>query len=287
MAALDDAIDQLYRGPLDAFTDARNVLARAEKRPDLKKLEKPSLPAWVVNQLHWHHRAVLERLETAGAALLEQHKLLLAGKPAAIPKAEQAQREAVREALATAKEVLRAAGHPDSPATLDAIRNTLQALPSPEAQGRLTRPLAPRGLEALAGLVPTGGPSAAAARQVRDDVPAPAARNEDDGPATRRKEAARFTARADAERARKAAQEEAKRRAEEARVERERDARRAAAEAAVTEAEARVAAAEQDVATARAAVTAADRAFADAMAARDVAKAALADARKAAAAERG
>lgn len=286
MAALDDAIDQLYLGPLDAFTDARNLLAKTHKRPDLKTLEKPSLPAWVVNQLHWHHRPVLARVEDAAAALLAQHQQLLAGKTAAIAKAEQAHREAVRAALATAREVLRAGGHPESAATLDAVRNTLQALPSPEAQGRLTRPLTPRGLEALAGLVPAARSAAAPAPVAPVSEPAAGAGHDGDGAATRRREAARFTAKADADRARKDAQAEAKRREDEAREEREREARRAAAEAAVADAESRVAAAEQTVATARAAVTAADRAFADAMAARDAAKAALADARKAAAAER-
>ena len=38
---------------------------------------------------------------------------------------------------------------------IDAIRETLQALPSPEANGRLTRALSPRGFEALAGLTVT------------------------------------------------------------------------------------------------------------------------------------
>lgn len=284
MAASEDAIDHLYQGPLEAFTDARNQLAKSAKQPELKKLEKPSLPAWVVNQLHWHHRAVLAKVEDAAAALLEQHQLLLAGKTAAIARAEQTHREAVRAALTVAREVLTAGGHPDTAATMDAVRNTLQALPSPEAQGRLTRPLAPRGLEALAGLMVSARPGASPSRPTsRPVTPAePATRDEeaDSGAAARRREAARFTAKADAERARKQAQEEAKRRAEEERAEREREARRAAAEQAVADAEAAVAAAEQDVAAARAAVTAADRAFADAMAARDKAKMALADAKR-------
>lgn len=151
MDELDHDIDALYRGPLDAFTEARNALAKSAKRPDLKTLEKPSLPAWAVNQLHWHRRAVVERLEQAAEAMREQHRRALAGKPADIADAERTHREVVRDALAEARAILVEAGHPATPATLDAVRETLQALPSPEAQGRLTRPLAPKGFEALAG----------------------------------------------------------------------------------------------------------------------------------------
>ena len=153
MADTDTAIDELYRGPLDAFTDARNALAKAAKRSDVKALAKPSLPAWAVNQLYWHHRQVLDRLVAASEAVRAAHQRVLAGESSDLAGTDQAHREALREAAAAAKGVLTAGGHAVTPGTLDAIRDTLQALPSPEANGRLTRPLSPRGLEALAGLV--------------------------------------------------------------------------------------------------------------------------------------
>ena len=152
MADIDDDIDRLYQGPLDAFTEARNALARTARRPDVKTLPKPSLPAWVVNQLHWHRRTLLDRLVTAAEALREEHGKALSGRTADIRAAEQAHRNVVREAVAEARALLTAAGHPITPATADAVRDTLQALPSPDANGRLVRPLAPKGLEALAGL---------------------------------------------------------------------------------------------------------------------------------------
>ena len=143
MADIDDDIDRLYQGPLDAFTDARNALAKTAKRPDVKTLQKPSLPAWVVNQLHWHRHAALDRLVTASEAVRKEHGKALSGRPADVRAAEQAHRDVVREVLAEARTVLTEAGHPITPATLDAVRDTLQALPSPEANGRLARPLAP------------------------------------------------------------------------------------------------------------------------------------------------
>jgi hypothetical protein len=152
MPDLDDAIDRLYQGPLDTFTEARNALAKSAGRPDVKGLPKPSLPAWAVNQLYWHRRAVIDRLLMAAGALRSQHERALSGKPADLRGAEQAHRDVVKAALAEAKAVLAEGGHPVTPATLDAVRDTLQVLPSPEANGRLSRPLAPRGFEALAGL---------------------------------------------------------------------------------------------------------------------------------------
>ena len=222
-----DEIDRLYQGPLDAFTDARNALAKSARRADVKTLPKPSLPAWAVNQLYWHHRPVVDRLVAAADALRQQHQRTLAGESAEIHEAEQAHREALRDAAATARDVLTQGGHAITPATLDAIRDTLQALPSPEANGRLVRPLTPKGLEALVGLVMAARPAPTLVAQ-RGSAPATV----DDAAASRRQ----------ARDAEKAA--------------REREARRTAAEAALAEARAdlaradgAVAQAEQDLAT--------------------------------------
>ncbi len=145
-------IDRLYQGPLEAFIDARNALAKSLRRADLKALTKPNVPAWAVNQLFWHHRSVIDGLSDAAGALRTQHQQMLAGDAADVRQAESAHREAVRHAVAVVKDILTAAGHPLTAATLDAVRETLQALPSPEANGRLVRALTPRGLEALAGM---------------------------------------------------------------------------------------------------------------------------------------
>lgn len=252
MADIDTAIDLLFQGPLDAFTDARNALAKSAKRPDVKALAKPSLPAWAVNQLFWHHRPVIEHLEAASEAVRREHQRALAGEPADIARADQAHREALRDAAAAAKEVLIAGGHAMTPGTLDAIRDTLQALPSPEAIGRLTRPLAPRGLEALAGLVFAArlpGPAAAPPAAPRPTAAAtPPTAKPGEAAAT---EAARARAARERE---KAAEKAAK----------EREAARQKAEAALAEAREALAAAdaaveqsERDLATRQAARVAA------------------------------
>jgi hypothetical protein len=221
-------IDRLYQGPLDAFTDARNALAKSSRDAGVKALQKPSLPAWAVNQLYWHHRPVVDRLVAAAEALRQQHGRALAGETAGIRDAEQAHREALREATAQARAVLVEGGHAITPATLDAVRDTLQALPSPDATGRLVRPLAPRGMEALAGMVVAGRaaparPPAPVAVARPSHAPAAPAAVADDAAARRR----------EARDAEKAA--------------REREARRQEAEAALAEARAGVARADAAV----------------------------------------
>ena len=53
MAGADDRIDELYQLPLEEFTPARNALAKELGDGDIKKLEKPNVAAWAVNQLWW------------------------------------------------------------------------------------------------------------------------------------------------------------------------------------------------------------------------------------------
>lgn len=237
MADIDEQIDALYRGPLAAFTEARNDLAKAARRADLKTLAKPSLPAWVVNQLHWHRRPLVERLIAAAEAVRAAHLTALAGKAADLRAAEAAHRDAVREALAEARGVLAEGGHPATPATLDAVRDTLQALPAPEANGRLTTPLAPRGFEALAGLTVAPRPNL----RIVEPRPRPSPPGEEAGSAADR----------EAERARAREQAECEKRE---RQERLRAAQQALEEArdALDRADAALEQAERDVLTRRA-----------------------------------
>lgn len=230
MATSDDPLDHLFQLPLGDFIAARNALAKAARRPDLKQLEKPSLAAWAVNQLHWHHRALLESLAAAATALREQHGQTLAGARADVPAAEHAHRDALRACLTAAKGLLAAGGHPATPPTIDAIRDTLHAVPTPEVNGRLTHGLTRRGLEALAGLVvaprPTPQATEAETRALEDERGRDGARGSGDG-----SRAARPDERAE-------------------RAERERQARREAAESALHAARATLARAEAAVAAA-------------------------------------
>jgi hypothetical protein len=151
-----DDLDRLYQLPLGEFTSARRDLARQAGAGGaaIRKLQKPSLPAWAVNQLYWQRRETWDRLVAAAARTRAAHGKRLSGKGGDVEAAEAEHRAAVREAADEIRDLLRAAGEVASAATQSSVVETLQALPGPEPAGRLTRPLKPRGLEALAGLVP-------------------------------------------------------------------------------------------------------------------------------------
>jgi hypothetical protein len=157
-----DAIDRLYQSPLPEFTAARNEAAKAAgtEGAAIRALQKPSVPAWAVNQLYWRERRAWDALVRAAQDLRAAHRRQIAGRRADVDAAERAHREAVREAADRIRNLLREAGDVASASTMAAIIETLHALPSTEPPGRLTKPLKPAGLEALAGLVPGGGASA-------------------------------------------------------------------------------------------------------------------------------
>jgi hypothetical protein len=152
MPDIEDQIDRLYQLPLQEFTPARNALAKEAKRPTIKDLEKPNIAAWAVNQLYWRERPVFDRLVKASQLLRGEHRKLISGKSSDIREAEKAHRDAIRESVDRIKRVLEDGGHTTSDATMTAVQETLEALPSSERPGRLTRPLKPLGFEALAGV---------------------------------------------------------------------------------------------------------------------------------------
>lgn len=244
-----DAIDRLYQADLAAFIAERNALAKSAKRPDLKALEKPSLPAWLVNQLYWRRRPLFDQVVHAAERLRDQHRLVLSGQPAEVRSAETAHRAAVVDAVAATRDLAAAAGHPMTAATVEAVTRTLEALPAPEAHGRLVRALSPAGLEALAGL--SLSPVEPAPLRLVESPPTPAAVSTASPPTTA------VTAAAERERFR-AAREAREREALEARQReaREREARRHEAEAAVDAAAQAYLAAQDAVAEAEDALTA-------------------------------
>jgi len=148
----DDEIDRLYQVPLGEFTAARNALAKARGAAgaEVKSLEKPLLPAWAVNQLYWRERETYDRLVTAAIAMREAHVHAISGRKADVAAAESTRHEARRAAMVTAKHLIESSGEKATPATLEAVSETLQALPSNDVMpGRLTRPLKPLGFAAL------------------------------------------------------------------------------------------------------------------------------------------
>ena len=170
MPSIDEEIDALYAGESGAFTTARHALAKrgGDRAVEIKALVKPSLPAWAINQLYWHHRRVFDALVTAAEARRAAHVSQVAGRRADVGRADARHRAAHEAAVAAALATLREAREPVSAATIHAIERTLEAVPSPEIAGRLARPIEPVGFAALAALI--GAAGTAAPRQPADVV---------------------------------------------------------------------------------------------------------------------
>jgi hypothetical protein len=157
--ALEDEIDGLYRLTPDAFTAARNELAKRAgvKSAEVKRLAKPNAAAWAVNQLYWRRRPVFDALARASEARRIAHVKQLAGSDSDRERADARHRVALEAALDAALAFLRDAGDAASAATIAALTATLEAVPSPDIQGRLVRPLESIGFSMLASLVGPGG----------------------------------------------------------------------------------------------------------------------------------
>jgi hypothetical protein len=170
--SLDAEIDRLYQLRLDEFTAARNALAKeaGKDSAEIKRLQKPPVAAWAINQVYWKRRPTFDALKKTASALQSTHTAVLSGKRGDLRAAGQAHEEALEGVLKAATDILRDAGQPTTEATRQAIATTLRALPTaPDSPGRLTRTLQPGGFELLAGLpVHAGrnvGPSQKAARE--------------------------------------------------------------------------------------------------------------------------
>lgn len=161
---VDDELDRLHGLPLDEFTAARNALARDLRKAgdraaadQVKALPKPSISAWVVNQLARRKRMQMRSLLTAGERLrTAQEELLRGGSRDELQEAFERQREVVAALMESAEEVLRSAGHPATDSTLERVRGTLSSAARDDEgkrlveEGRLTDDLDPTGFGPLA-----------------------------------------------------------------------------------------------------------------------------------------
>ncbi|HEY7188007.1 MAG TPA: hypothetical protein VH436_15740 [Vicinamibacterales bacterium] len=171
-------IESLYKLPLSEFTAARNALAgrlkkagRADEADRIKALNKPSVPAWAVNQLYWQSRDRFDRLIDAGDRLRKAQASKLAGNAGDIRGALDALREALSELTRLAADRLRNSGSSTTPDQMRRVTSTLEALASigiveggPQP-GRLSDEVDPPGFETLAALVPSSD------RSERGDAP--------------------------------------------------------------------------------------------------------------------
>jgi hypothetical protein len=156
VSALDTKIDELYRLPLSEFTGARNALAKSLAGEDAKrvrKIEKPTVVPWSVNQVYWKARSTYDRLMKSGEKLRAAQIAALEGRTADVRVASEAHRRAITEAVAEAERLSAESGaRPGADALARTFESLSLATSAPETPGRLTGALQPAGFEALAGI---------------------------------------------------------------------------------------------------------------------------------------
>jgi hypothetical protein len=145
-------LDELFHGPLEEFTAARNELAKslrsdgdAEGADWVKGLQKPSRAAWLVNQLGVRKPKDVGRLLKVGEELRAAQEEMLSGSADREKLREVAarERETIDSLLGTAEAIGRE--HGVGSQILDRVGESLQAATSdPEVaeaieKGRLTR----------------------------------------------------------------------------------------------------------------------------------------------------
>ncbi len=154
----DEELDRLYQLPLAEFIGARNDLAKRlraggdrDGAEEIKKLAKPSLTAWVANQLHFQARPRLDALLAAGRKM----RAAISKGAGAHQTAMKARREAIAELLTLADEILQGEGQTLHRVHRQRLSRTLEALASGNAEavpGRLGQDLEPPGFDAFSGL---------------------------------------------------------------------------------------------------------------------------------------
>jgi hypothetical protein len=181
----DEVVQELYGLAPDEFVAARNALAgrlreagAREDAEEVKKLRKPSTPAWAVNQLVRRSRPRVDRLVEISEALRRAQERALAGEePANLRDLTGARREIVAALTDDAEGLLGEAALPRSRSQLERVTNTLLALTTDEdgaarlVSGRLTQDEAPTGFGAAFEAMPLPPTTAAAEeRRARADA---------------------------------------------------------------------------------------------------------------------
>jgi len=122
--AYDEAVQELYQVPITHFVAERKRLADALKAAgdakgakQLLARHRPTISAWVVNQLYWHARDAFDEL-LATAEQLRNGEL----------SAQAGHREAIAKLRKRAQALLENGGHAANEATLRRVTTTLSAL---------------------------------------------------------------------------------------------------------------------------------------------------------------
>jgi hypothetical protein len=223
-------LDRLYALPLAEFTPARDRLAaelreqgEREAAAAVKKLRRPTLSAWVINQLVRLHRNEVQDVLAVGEEVrAAQRKAPGAG---ALREITVRRRRVIDRILDLAEGVLAKAGHATGRSTLDTVAETMMAATVDEEAaesvrvGRLARELAaPSGFETMADVpisskVASKGdrPSRARLERAKDQARAAEKEAKEADRDARRLEQVEEQARRNAERARRRADRAAER----------------------------------------------------------------------------
>jgi hypothetical protein len=210
---LDAELDRLFAAPLEAFTPTRDELARslksagdADTSVTVKKLKKPIVSAWVLNQLVRAEPQLTKELVDAGEAIET------AGGTDELRRASAERKRVIAELLKAARALLQEAGHNPSATTLDRVGKSLLATTTQSArtaltEGRLSEDLTPSGLESwgLSAFAEEPGPDEGGRAEARDKAEHLAADADAAERAAREAERAVADARAELERAEGAA----------------------------------------------------------------------------------
>src|SRR5919201_1691088 len=158
---LEQELDRLYGLPLEEFTQARNDLTtrltkagQAEAADEVKRLGKPTVPIWAINQAARREPADVRGLVDAAQKLREAQ----ARGGGDVRAQSVAERKAVQALVDAARAVLEEDERPATDATVQRIGQTLRAAAADEqaakllTRGRLTEELEPGGFDVFAGV---------------------------------------------------------------------------------------------------------------------------------------
>ena len=148
--AYDDALQELSQAALSQFVAERKRLAgelkAAGDAAGAKRLlarKRPTVSAWVVNQLYWHARDAFDEMLATAEQLRRGHL-----------KASANHRDAIAKLRKRAAAILEDSGHAPTEATLRRVTTTLSALAAtgswdPDPPGSLAADRDPPGFEAV------------------------------------------------------------------------------------------------------------------------------------------
>lgn len=181
---LEQELDGLFSLPLEEFTKARNDLVGRLKKAHqddaaaaVKALKKPSVVAWVANQLAREEPQQVTALLEAGAQLRDAQQRVLGGnaRSTEVTDAATVERETLRALLTSARALL---GERANPSLLDRLGQTLRAAAvSDDARpllerGRLTEELQAVGFGPLEAVKPARRRGDEVGRAARERVTA-------------------------------------------------------------------------------------------------------------------